>query len=414
MDSQRLLDRFLRYVAIDTTADESAETYPSSAGQRKLGALLADELRLAGLHDVCHDEHGLILASVPATADHDIPVVAFNAHLDTSPETGGAGVRPQVLRGYQGGDLVLPGDPSQVIRVAEHPELAQLQGCTLITSDGTTLLGADDKAGVAIVMETVHHLLEHPEIAHGPLRILFTCDEEIGRGVDHVDLARLGAHVCYTLDGAGANNVDVETFSADLAIVTVRGVNIHPSIAKGKMVNAVRAAGAFLDRLPRGTLAPESSEGRDGFLHPYTIKGGVAEVVIRILLRNFETSNLDGHAERLRDAAAAVQQTIPGADFQIAVRPQYRNLAEGLRREPRAVQYIQEAHARLGRTARLTVIRGGTDGALLTARGLPTPNLSSGQHAPHSTLEWACLEEMRQGADTLVELVRVWAEKSGS
>lgn len=414
MHNSPLLDRFLRYVAVDTTADDTAEAYPSSAGQWELGALLVEELRQLGLTDARQDEHGLVLATVPATVDYDVPVVALNAHLDTSPETRGAGVRPQVIRNYRGGDLALPGDRSQVIRVEEHPELAALHGCTLITTDGTTLLGADDKAGVAIIMTVVEHLLRHPQRPHGPVRILFTCDEEIGRGVDHVDVESLGAHVCYTLDGAAADNVDVETFSADLATVTVRGVNIHPSIAKGRMVNALRAAGAFLDRLPRQTLAPETSEGRAGFLHPYVIQGGVAEVIIKVLLRDFDSAMLQRHAQQLQTIAQTVQQDFPGTSVQIAVRPQYRNLAEGLRREPRAVEYVQEAHARLGRTARLTIIRGGTDGSLLTAKGLPTPNLSSGQHAPHSPLEWACLDEMQQAVDVVTELLQVWAEKSRS
>jgi tripeptide aminopeptidase len=411
MNSARLLERFLRYVAVNTTADDTAETYPSSPGQLELGQMLATELSDLGLADARHDDHGLVLATLPANVEGRVPVVAWNAHLDTSPETSGANVRPQIMRAYPGGDIVLPGDPSQVIRVADNPELEQLRGATLITSDGTTLLGADDKAGVAIIMEAATYLQEHPEVPHGPLRILFTCDEEIGHGVDYVDLEQLGAHVCYTLDGAGANTIDVETFSADLATVTVRGVNIHPSIAKGRMVNAVRAAGLFLSRLPRETLAPEASDGRQGFLHPYMIQGGVAAVAIKILLRDFATHTLADHAQRLRNLAQAVEREIDGVKLDIQVQPQYRNMAEGLQREPRAITFAQEAHARLGRTAELTVIRGGTDGSMLTAKGLPTPNLSSGQHTPHSPLEWACLDEMALAVEVLVETARVWSEK---
>ena len=410
MNRDRLLERFLRYVAVDTMADESSSSYPSSPGQLELGRVLTDELTAMGLTDVCHDTFGLLLATIPATVTEPVPVVAFNAHLDTSPETSGANVRPQVIHDYRGGDIALPGDPSKVIRVADNPELTQLHGCTLITSDGTTLLGADDKAGVAIIMESAAYLLEHPEIPHGPLRILFTCDEEIGHGVDHVDIGQLGAQVAYTLDGAGADTVDVETFSADLAVVTVRGVNIHPSIAKQRMVNALRAAGRLLDRLPRETLAPESSEGREGFLHPYVIQGGVAEVVIKVLLRDFETRNLASHASRLRQIAATVEQEFPGATFDIQIKSQYRNMAEGLQREPRAVDFVKAAHTRLGRTVRPTIIRGGTDGSMLTAKGLPTPNLSSGQHTPHSPLEWACLDEMVRAAEVVVELAKVWGE----
>ena len=414
MNSERLLERFLRYVAVDTMANDSSDSYPSSLGQLELGQILAAELAALGLSDVRHDEHGLVMATLPANVRGDVPVMALNAHVDTSPETSGANVRPQVWRDYRGGDLALPGDPHQVIRVADNPELDHLHGCTLITTDGTTLLGADDKAGLAIIVETVAHLLEHPELPRGPLRILFTCDEEIGHGVDHVDLEQLGAAVCYTLDGAGASTIDVETFSADLATVTVRGVNIHPSIAKGRMVNALRAAGAFLDRLPRDTLAPESSDGREGFLHPYVIQGGVAEVVIKILLRDFDTDKLADHARCLLEIARQVTQESAGIDVDVDVRAQYRNMADGLKRDPRAVDCVQEAHARLGRTAKLTIIRGGTDGSMLTAKGLPTPNLSSGQHNPHSPLEWACLDEMVQAVEVLVTLAQVWSEQASN
>lgn len=410
MNSNRLLQRFLKYVAIDTMADESSNTYPSSPGQLELGRVLVQELNELGLDDVEQDEHGLVMATIPATIQGQVPVVALNAHLDTSPETSGANVQAQIVRNYRGGDIPLPGDTSKVIQVSENPELDQLRGCTLITTDGTTLLGADDKAGVAIIMEFAAHLIEHPEIQHGPVRILFTCDEEIGHGVDHVDLKKLGADVCYTLDGAGAGTVDIETFSADLAQVTVRGVNIHPSIAKGRMVNAMRAAGSFLDRLPRDTLSPESSEGREGFLHPYVIEGGVGEVVIKVLIRDFDTGALEHHAHRLRQVADTVASEFEGLTIDIDVTPQYRNMADGLRAEPRAVDYVVKAHSRLKRPVQLTIIRGGTDGSMFTAKGLPTPNLSSGQHTPHSPLEWACLDEMVQAAELLVELAKVWGE----
>ncbi len=410
VNSERLLERFLRYVAIDTMADESSNTYPSSPGQLELGKLLASELTQAGLSDVRHDEYGLVSATLPATISGQFPVIAFNAHLDTSPETSGANVRPQVIREYRGGDIPLPGDPSKVIRVTDNPELEQLLGRTLVTTDGTTLLGADDKAGIAIIMEAAEHLIRCTDIPHGPIRILFTCDEEIGHGVDHVDVEQLAADVCYTLDGGGAGTIDIETFSADLATVTVRGANIHPSIAKGRMVNAMRAAGEFLARLPRKTLAPESSDGREGFLHPYVIQGGVAEVVIKVLIRDFDTPSLEQHAQQLRQIAAAVEETMAGTCFEITITPQYRNMADGLRAEPRAVEYAQKAHNRLGRTARLTIIRGGTDGSMLTAKGLPTPNLASGQHTPHSPLEWACIDEMVQATELVIELAQVWAE----
>jgi tripeptide aminopeptidase len=410
VNSERLLDRFLRYVRMETTAVEGAAGYPSSKGQLELGRLLRDELAAIGLRDARQDEHGIVLATLPATGKAAAPTIAWFAHLDTSPETSGKNVQPQVWQNYHGGDLTLPGDASRVIRVASNPELRQLVGKTIITTDGTTLLGADDKAGVAVIMEAVSWLAEHPEIEHGPVRVCFTCDEEIGHGVDHIDLDQLGAVVGYTLDGAGQDEIDVETFSADLARVSIRGVNIHPMIAKGRMVNAIRAAAAFVDRLPRDTLSPETTEAREGFLHPYAVEGGVAEVQLRILLRDFQTAALSEKAQRLREIAAAVLRESPGAAIDVQIQTQYRNMAEGLAREPRAVAYAQEALRRLGREPKLTIIRGGTDGSRLTELGLPTPNLSTGEHNPHSPLEWTCLEEMTAAAEMLVELARVWAQ----
>lgn len=410
MNSERLLTRFLEYVQIDTTANETSQAYPSSPGQWELGQRLVRQLQSHGLADVQQDEHGLVWATIPATHHGEVPVIAFNAHLDTSPETSGTNVKPQVIRNYRGGDLVLPGDPQQVIQVAENPALQTLHGTTLITSDGTTLLGSDDKAGMAVIVEAAAHLMEHPEIPHGVIRLLFTCDEEIGRGVSHVDLEKLGATVCYTLDGSGAGEIDVETFSADLATVTVRGVNIHPSIAKGRMVNALRAVGEFLARLPRDSLAPEATDDRLGFIHPYHIAGGVGQAVVKLILRDFQTAELARHAALLVALAAEVEGGFPGVKIDVAITKQYRNMGDGLVREPRAVEYAEQAHQRLGRVAKRTVVRGGTDGALLTEKGLPTPNLSTGQHNPHSRLEWACLDEMLQATKVLVELVQVWAQ----
>ena len=415
MDRRRLLERFLRYVRIDTTAREGAEGYPSSAGQIELGALLVEELRASGIDDARQDHHGIVLATVPPTSERHIEVIAFCAHLDTSPETPGvptadwAAVRPQVIEDYPGGDLVLPGDPNQVIRTADNPELEELRGQTIVTSDGTTLLGADDKAGVAVIMETAAHLIEHPQIEHGPVRLCFTCDEEVGRGVEKLDPKQIAAAACYTLDGQGADQIDVETFSADLAVVTFGGVNIHPSIAKGRMTNALRVAADFLARLPRGRLSPETTEDREGFLHPYEMGGGVGEVKLRILLRDFDTGKLEEHAKVLHRAAAASMAEFPQAKIDVAVTRQYRNMAEGLAREPRAVAHAQEALKRLGRRAELTIVRGGTDGSRLTELGLPTPNLATGQHNPHSPLEWACLDQMVKAAEWLVALAEVWA-----
>jgi tripeptide aminopeptidase len=404
-----LLDRFCRYVRIDTEANEKVTTYPSSPGQLELGRLLVEELRAIGLRDAEQDAHGIVMASIPATVSRSSPAIAWIAHVDTSPETSGRGVKPIVHRNYDGHDITLPGDPSKVIRVADNPDLAHWKGATIITTDGTTLLGADNKAGVAVIVETAAYLIAHPEVAHGPIRICFTCDEEIGHGVDHVDLKKLGAHVGYTLDGGGHSEVDVETFSADLAVVTITGVNIHPAIAKGRMINAVRLAGAFLDRLPKRLLAPEVSDGREGFLHPYRIEGGVAETTIRILLRDFDTPKLAEKAELLRTTARLLEAEFPQARIDVKVTPQYRNMADGLTKEPRAVFFAEEAMKRAGLEPKRTIVRGGTDGSRLTEMGLPTPNLSTGEHNLHSPLEWTCLEEMELAVKVLVELAQVWA-----
>jgi tripeptide aminopeptidase len=407
-----LLDRFCRYVRIDSQADEAATTYPSSPGQLVVGKMLAEELRALGLRDAEQDAHGIVMATIPATASRTAPTIAWIAHVDTSPETSGKGIRPQVHANYDGRDIVLPGNSSQVIRVADNPELAKLKGKTIVTTDGTTLLGADDKAGVAVIMEATARVLARPEIPHGPIRVCFTCDEEIGHGVDHLDLKKLGACVAYTLDGGGTAEIDGETFSADLAVVTVRGVNIHPSVGKGRMINAVRLAGIFLDRLPRAVLSPETTEGREGFLHPYRIEGGVAEVTLRILLRDFDTARLADRAAVLRAVAATVTAEYPQASFDVKVTAQYRNLADGLAKEPRALALAHEAMRRAGLDPKITIVRGGTDGSRLTELGLPTPNLSTGEHNPHSPLEWTCLEEMETAVAVLLQLARVWGESS--
>ncbi len=413
MDRRRLLQRFLRYVRMETTSQADANHYPSSAGQLELGRLLLDELRALGLTDARQDQHGIVMATIPATVERRTPSIALCAHLDTSPETSGTGVKPQVVENYAGGDILLPGDASRVIQAMENPELAKLVGRTLITSDGTTLLGADDKAGVAIIMEAAAWLTEHRDIPHGPIRVCFTCDEEIGRGVDKLDIEEIGAEVCYTLDGHGSGEIDVETFSADQAVMTIRGVNIHPSIAKGRMTNAVRVAANFIDRLPRDVLSPETTEGREGFLHPYEVQGGVVEVKLKILLRDFDAGELAELADRLQQTAAAVTADFPAAQIEVSVERQYRNMAEGLAKQPLAVANAQRALQRLGRTAKLTIVRGGTDGSRLTELGLPTPNLSCGSHNPHSPLEWACLDEMLESVEWIVALAEVWSEQTG-
>lgn len=405
-----LLERFLRYVSIDTTAREDAADYPSSPGQLELGRLLVKELQALGLAPVGQDAHGIVRATLPGNAP-EAPAIAWLAHLDTSPETSGAGVRPVVHRNYAGGDLILPGDPGRVLRVAENEDLAGLKGKTLITSDGTTLLGADDKAGVAVAMAAAARMAEDPHIPHGRIEFVFTCDEEVGRGVDFLDVGALDTTVAYTLDGQGAGLIENETFAADLAEVVIRGCNAHPGSAAGKMVNAVRLAGHFLARLPWGRLAPENARAREGFMHPYRVEGGVEATRIQVLLRSFEAGELAAQAELLRRIAANLQAEQPGASFEVNVTAQYRNMRAALEQEPRAVALASGAMRRVGLKPRTGAVRGGTDGARLTAKGLPTPNLSVGMHNVHSHLEYACLEEMHLAVQVLLELAGFWARE---
>ena len=407
-----LLDRFLRYVRLDTRADETSGTVPSTAKQLVLSRLLADECRELGLTDVELTEHGTVYATLPASPGCDAPAIAWFAHVDTSPEFSGTGVTPQVHANYDGSDLPLPGDPSLVIRVAENPDLKTLVGGTVITTDGTTLLGGDDKCGIAVILTAIERLRADPSIPHGPVRVVFTCDEEIGRGCDHVDLAKVDAACGYTLDGDSVGKIDAETFSADAATVTVRGVNTHPSVGKGVMVNAVRILAAFLDRLPTETDSPETTDGRDGFLHPYRIEGGVAEASATLILRSFETADLAAYAERLEAIAADLRSGHPRAEITVTTRPQYRNMREGMAEEPRALAFAEDATRAAGVEPVRSIIRGGTDGSVLTAMGLPTPNLSTGQHNPHSPLEWTSVEQMETAVRVLVELARRWGRGS--
>ena len=405
----RLLDRFLRYVRIDTAADPASTDYPSSRGQFELGRILLNELTALGLADAHQDANGLVWATVPSTAGPGLPTVALLAHLDTSPEAPAQHVNPQVIEAYDGQAIELPS--GLLLDPANSPTLAGLTGKTLITTDGTTLLGGDDKAGVAIIMEVAHHLLESPHLAHGPVRLLFTCDEEIGRGTDKIDLAKLGATVAYTLDGGGAGMIDVETFSADALRVTFIGNNIHPAIAKGQMVNSLRGAATFIAALPQQHCTPETTSGRQGFIHVHDVHGGVGRCEVDVILRSFQTEQLDAFAEQVVQAAQAACVSVPGLRMEIQRRKQYRNLAEGLQQLPEAVGLAQRAFENLGQRCELAIVRGGTDGSQLTEKGLPTPNLSSGQHNIHSLREFACLDEMVQAAEHLVELLRLWGEQ---
>lgn len=407
-----LLDRFVRYVKIDTQSDETSRSIPSTAKQLELCRLLADECRQLGLQDVTMNEGGVVTATVPATVEHNAPAICWLAHVDTSPEFSGKNVNPILHENYPGGDIVLPADQSRVIRVEENPDLKNLIGGTIITTDGTTLLGADDKAGVAVIMSAAAHLMAHPEIPHGPVRLCFTCDEEIGRGTESLNVAELDCVCGYTLDGDGRGKVDSETFSADQAVVKVKGINTHPSVGKDAMVNAVRILSDFLSRLPTDTLSPETTSGREGFIHPYHIEGGVAESSARLILRDFDTAKLKEQAALLESIAEELRKKHPKAEIQIAIREQYRNLGDGLKNEPRALAKALEATKAAGITPETTIIRGGTDGSLLTALGLPTPNLSTGEHNPHSPLEWTSLEEMQAAVNVLVELAKSWGTET--
>jgi tripeptide aminopeptidase len=405
-----LLDRFLRYVKVETTAVEQTDAYPSSPGQFDLGRILADELRALKVDAVTQDEHGIVMGTIPGNVDH-APTIALLAHMDTSPEYTAKNVKPVVHEKYNGKDIVLPGDSSKVIRVSETPELTKLVGKTVITTDGTTLLGADDKAGVAVIMTAVERFAADASLKHGPIRIVFTCDEEVGRGTTKLDLKKINATVAYTLDGESEANIENETFSADLAVVTIHGRNIHPGLATGKMINAIRLAGEFLSRMPWHRLAPETTSGHDGFLHPYVIEGGVDKAKIRIILRSFVTAELADHAKVLRTIADSILAEHPKAKIDIEIQKQYRNMIEALAKEPRAYNLAVEAIRRAGMTPHTESIRGGTDGSRLSEMGLPTPNLSTGMHNFHSPLEFACLEQMDNAVKVLLELAQLWGKE---
>ncbi len=409
INRQRLLERFLRYVRVGTAADPTASCYPSSPGQRELGRLLCKELLAISVSDAHQDDNALVWGTVPASDGGKSPCVALVAHLDTSPEAPGDNVQPQIIEAYGGGDIALPSGTS--ITVASSPALESLVGKTLITTDGTTLLGGDDKAGVAIIMELAHTLIENPHLSHGNVKVLFTCDEEIGRGTDKIDLQKLDATVAYTIDGGGAGVIDVETFSADAATVRFIGHNIHPSIAKDRMVNALRAAADFVTQLPSESGTPETTADRQGFIHPHTINGGVGEATVELILRSFESQDLQIYADQIQTLADSIANKTAGLRVEVEIRRQYRNLREGLQELPEAVLFAQQAFENLKRTSTQAIIRGGTDGSQLTEKGLPTPNLSSGQHNLHAVTEFVCLDEMVAAVEHLVELLSLWSQQ---
>jgi tripeptide aminopeptidase len=405
-------ERFLRYVVIDTQSDPASPTCPSTEKQKNLGRLLASELQAMGIADAHLDEHGYVYATIPATTDKKVPVICFCSHMDTSPDCTGANVKPQVVKDYQGGDIVLPADPTQVIRAADHPALADQIGHDIISTDGTTLLGADNKAGLAEIMDAARFLIQNPQIRHGTIKILFTPDEEIGRGVDKVDLKKLGADFAYTMDGESAGHIEDETFSADGATITIEGVSTHPGFAKGKMEHAIKIAAAIVDRLPRDTCSPETTEGKEGFLHPVGITGALENATIGFIVRDFTDQGLAEKEALLENIVKEVMKDYPRSTYRMDVKPQSRNMKQVIDRHPETVDYAIEAIKRAGLTPVRSSIRGGTDGSRLSFMGLPCPNIFAGEHAFHSRLEWVSRQDMEKAAETIVHLAMIWEEKA--
>jgi tripeptide aminopeptidase len=406
--ADRVLERFLRYVRIDTQAAEEADTYPSTEKQLDLSRLLVDELHAIGLADAGLTEHGYVFATLPGAVGP--PVVGLIAHVDTTPETPGGGVEPIVHEAYDGTPIVLPGDPTQVLDPEDEPELAARVGHDIVTSSGTTLLGADDKAGVAEIMAALEYLVAHPEPARATVRVAFTVDEEVGRGAEHLDLDEFGAEVGYTLDGSGLGELEIETFSARSVRVTIRGRGAHPGSAKGKLVNSVKLAADLIASLPRDTLSPETTDGREGFVHPSRIAGSAEETVVSFIVRDHDDVKLEEHTELVRRLAAQIEEREPRARVTVDATDTYSNMRAAIDQHPRVIAAAEEAIRRVGVEPVRSIIRGGTDGAVLSAKGLPTPNIFTGGQNYHSLTEWASVQDMAAAAATVVELVRVWAE----
>jgi len=407
-----VLSRFLRYVAYDTQSREGSSEYPSTPGQLVLLNDLVAELRAIGIADASIDEYGYVMATIPSTTRKpDVPVIGFIAHVDTSPEMPGAGVRPLVHRRYDGRDLILPDDPSAVLRVADTPYLGECLDHDIVTASGTTLLGADNKSGVAEIMTAAEHLMTHPEIPHGAIRIGFTPDEEVGHGTKYFDVSRFGARCAYTMDGGQRGELEYESFSADAITFTFLGFNTHPGFAKGRMINAIKLAARFIDRLPQDQ-SPETTEGREGFVHPYVMAPGVDTTSVKLLVRDFDTNGLAAREQWLRDLAADIVADAPGASVEVAVEESYRNMREVLEHHPQVVANARMAIARTGLTVHERAIRGGTDGSRLSFMGLPTPNIFAGEQNFHSRLEWVSVQDMQKAVEVIVELAKVWEEQA--
>lgn len=406
------VERFLKYVTIDTQSDMDSTSSPSTEKQKNLGKVLVEELLAMGINDAHLDKFGYVYATLPSNTDKNVPVICLCSHMDTSPESSGANVKPIIHKNYSGGDIVLPADATQVLHPEEHPELKNNLGCDIITSDGTTLLGADNKAGLAEIMDAVNFLISHPEIKHGTIKILFTPDEEIGRGVDNVDLKKLGADFGYTIDGEAYGHIEDETFSADAVTIVIHGFNTHPGFAKNIMENAVKIASEIIASLPKENHSPETTSGREGFFHPIVMTGGVESMTLKFIIRDFTVAGLKEKEEMLRAITENILARYKRSSFTFEVTEQYRNMKEILDKHPQIVEYAKEAVKRAGLNPRVNIIRGGTDGSRLSFMGLPCPNIFAAEHAFHSKLEWTSIQEMQKAVDTIVNLAIVWEEKS--
>jgi len=403
-----VLERFLRYVRYDTQSSERSATYPSTDRQLTLLGDLVTELRAIGLEDAAMDAHGYVMATVPATSRTNRPTIGFIAHVDTSPEMSGANVKPLVHRAYDGRDLALPDDPTAVLKLSENPALGEQFGHDIVTASGLTLLGADNKAGVAEIVTAAEYLVAHPELPHGPVRLAFTPDEEVGRGTLHFDVARFGAAYAYTMDGGSRGEIEIESFSADAMTVTFYGFNTHPGYAKGRMVNAIKVAADFLSSLPADRLSPETTAEREGFVHPYVLEAGVDRTSVKLIVRDFETAGLAVKEALVEKLARAAAERRPGARVAVAIEEQYRNMREVLDRHPDVVERAREAIRLAGLEVRSPVIRGGTDGSRLSFMGLPTPNIFAGEHNFHSRLEWVSVQDMEKAVEVVVHLCQLW------
>ena len=408
------LERFLRYARIDTqSAYGVTDRYPSTEKQLELSRLLVEELRELGIEDAALVEEGYVYATLPATVD-SVSAVGLCAHVDTSPDVSGANVDPQLIRGYDGGEIVLPKGDGQVLRPGELPELENHLGHDLVTTDGTTLLGSDDKAGVAEIMAAVAYLVRHPELEHGSVKLAFTPDEEVGEGTKLFDIEGFGAEAAYTVDGPGVGAIDDETFSAETVTVTIHGHSVHPGYAKDTLVNAVKLAAELISRLPKDRLSPETTEGREGYVHPGAVDGGAEQAIVRFIVRDFDEEKLREHEQLIRRLADEVAADEPRARVDVAVERSYSNMKRYLQDVPHIVEVADEAVRRAGLEPRRGLIRGGTDGSRLTELGLPTPNVSAAQQNAHSVREWMCVQDLGAATATLVELVQVWAERNRS